>query len=95
MQNILEIIKPQKLLGCLSKSSSKRLVNKNLFMVEEQNRTCITDLLTEMVSSTYRDLNFSLSLGVSLCLLKSATAMARMQPDAYQETPISSTMTAR
>lgn len=93
MQNILEIIKPQRLLGCLPKSSI-RLVNKNYFTVEEKNKTCITDLPIEMVRSPY-DLNFPLSLDTNLCLLKSATAMARMQPNAYQENPISSTMTVR
>lgn len=94
MQNIFEIIKPQRLLGCLPKSS-KRLVNKNYFTVEEKNKTCITDLLIQMASSTYYDLNFSLSLDTNLCLLKSVTAMARTQPNTYQEIPISSTMTVR
>lgn len=53
MQNILEIINPQKLPGCLSKSSLKRVVNKNCFMVEEKHKMCITDLLTETVIATY------------------------------------------
>lgn len=88
-KNILEIIKPQKLLGCLSKSS-KRLENKNCFMVEEKNKMCITDLLTEMVSS-FEDLSTSPSLQVNLCLLKTA----RTQLDTYQETLISSPMTVR
>lgn len=64
-------------------------------MVEEKHKMCITDLLTEMVISTYQDLNFSLSLDASLCLLGSTVGMARRQPDAHQEPPTSSTMTMR
>jgi len=53
MQSILEIIKPQKLLGCLSKSSSKRLANKNCFAAVEETKMRTTDPLTKTVSSTY------------------------------------------
>lgn len=79
MQNILEIINLQKLLGCRSKSSLKRLVNKNCFVLEEKYKMCITDQLTEMVISTYQDLNFSLSLDASLCLLRSTSRLVQQE----------------